>query len=100
MPRPTAPRSNPRCSSRRTSTAARSPSRSAEAFRRPVVALVCAGLVACAGLQEPDPALSQTPLLEHSLGRRATFAGADPTPGKQVLELEKSQKWQALTDFA
>lgn len=57
-------------------------------------------LSACAGLQEPDPALSQTPLLETSLARRATFAGADRSPGQQVFELEKKKDWKGLTAYA
>ena len=57
-------------------------------------------LAACAGLQEPDPALSQTPLLETSLARRATFAGADRSPGQQVFDLEKKKDWKGLVEYA
>jgi tetratricopeptide (TPR) repeat protein len=39
-------------------------------------------------------------LLETSLARRATFAGADRSPGKQVFELEKAKDWKGLTQRA
>jgi tetratricopeptide (TPR) repeat protein len=66
-----------------------------------LAALAAAAVLgSCAGLQEPDPALAQTPLLETGLARRATFAGDDRGAGTRVLELEKKEDWAGLARFA
>ncbi len=39
-------------------------------------------------------------MLETGLARRATFAGAERSPGERVLELEKKQDWRGLIDYA
>jgi tetratricopeptide (TPR) repeat protein len=60
----------------------------------------CAALASCAGLQERDPALAVTPLLDTGLARRAIFAGADRSAGRQVLELEQKKDWTGLIRLA